>query len=161
MRWIKQVAAQIQRHSLERCSSNRRPRFIRRTRRLNFEQFEDRRMLATAVSDSFQVTAGQTLTVNGDGAWANDTYDRSWSYTYWGCVDSQYHPGYFDEDGQWHDGYYECLQEDWITRTDHAGGSNGSPAHGSLSVIDSGDYYYDDDGNVAGSYGLAFTYTPD
>ena len=46
-------------------------------RRLLVEQFEDRRVLATAVDDSFAVHANTTLTVNGIGTWSNDSYNMA------------------------------------------------------------------------------------
>jgi hypothetical protein len=133
-----------------------------RNRRLYLEPLEDRRLLAMANDDSYFMETGGTLTVNGDGAWGNDEYDRTWTDTFWGCTDNEWHEGYWDENNEWHDGYWECHQEGWVTMVQHAsGGLASSPSHGSLTQIDSGDYYYDDYGNVLGQYGLAFIYVPE
>src|SRR6266436_3041464 len=70
---------------------------------LSFEQFEDRRLLANAFGDSYLVHAGDTLTVNGLGAWSNDSYNASWNESHWNGYDT--HVDDYDEDGNvigWH-----------------------------------------------------------
>jgi VCBS repeat-containing protein len=221
-----------------------RSRHKSRTRRLFMEQFEDRRLLAVAADDQYVVNQNQTLTVNGDGAWSNDSYNRSWTESTWNenaiwhdgywqdpvwqdgywqqpqwhdgyyddpvwhdgyWQDPVWQDGYYDENGDWQDGYYDPPEAEWHDgyyddpvwhdgffdppdpvwhdgywdppeaewhdgywegqwedSTAYAFGAiQSQPAHGTLTQIDSGDYYYDGNGNIIGQYGLAFTYTPD
>jgi VCBS repeat-containing protein len=99
------LEAQMRVHafSSKRYSDLVRENKKRRTRRLLFEQFEDRCVLALAVDDSYSITANQTLSGN---MWANDSYNASWESQSWGCVESEWHDGYYD-DPVWHDGYYD------------------------------------------------------
>src|SRR5262245_49665296 len=86
-----------------------------RFRSLLIEQLEDRRVLAQAVGDSYEITANGTLLVGGYGTWGNDSYNASWSETqcgsslqfhegYW--EDPVWYPGHYDDNDEWHDGYY-------------------------------------------------------
>jgi VCBS repeat-containing protein len=56
----------------------------RRLRRLLFEQFEDRRVLAVAVNDYYLVEPGTPITGN---VWSNDTYHESWDYETTDCIE--------------------------------------------------------------------------
>ncbi len=51
----------------------------RRFRRLLLEQFEDRRVLATANDDEYSTPMDQMLTVEGLGTWGNDSYHSTWT----------------------------------------------------------------------------------
>jgi len=134
----------------------------RQFRRLLVEACDDRRMLATAVDDFYVISANETLTVDGYGAWSNDTYNESWSETSTTCITGEQHPGYTDENGEWHEPWFECFDEEEVTTTNYASGEIlTQPANGTLTQIDTGNYYYDDAGNIAGQLGLAFEYTPD
>jgi VCBS repeat-containing protein len=141
MRWFNQLRAKFGR----RVPSNRlnsKARF----RRLIMEQFEERRVLAAAVDDSYSMESNTTLTVDGYGTWANDSYNSSWSEP--SCLE-----------GEWQEGEWVCLIEGSTTSYANSSIVSG-PSHGTLTLIDTGAYYYDGYGNIAGQYGLAFTYTP-
>ena len=70
-----------------------------RHRRLVIEQFEDRRLLAVAVDDSYSVGANNPLVVSADGAWGNDSYNASWTGEESQCVHYDHHYAYYD--GSW------------------------------------------------------------
>src|SRR5439155_16737541 len=95
-----------------------------------------------------------------DPVWQDGYEDENgeWHDGYWDPPEPVWHDGYWDPpEPVWHDGYWEG---DWATRTDYpSGGTTSSPAHGTLTQIDSGDHWDDGNGNT-GQYGLAFTYTP-
>jgi hypothetical protein len=141
MQWFKQLTKRLRgrnRHH-ERIAA-------RRFRRLIMEQFEDRRVLASAADDSYSMEPNTTLAVGGYGTWANDSYNSSWTEP--SCIE-----------GEWQEGEWVCLIEG--STTSYASSSIGSgPSNGTLTLIDTGEYYYDGYGNIAGQYGLAFTYTP-
>jgi hypothetical protein len=169
MRWFKWLTKQMQRRIRLQDREMRR-----RFRHLIVEQYEERRVLALAVDDSYTIPVNETLTVNGYGTWANDSYNESWSNTYMNCTSGEwlpeyteypvYYEGYYDDFGVWHDDPYwsppepiyhppewHCLTEEEVTTTDYASSSiTSNPSNGTLTQIDSG----------LGQLGLAFTYTP-
>jgi len=154
MRWLKWLNSQMR---LRIRQQNREAR--RRYRPLIVEQFEERRVLATAVDDSYSLEPDTTLTVNGYGTWTNDSYNQSWDA--WGCINMQWqeeywenpvwYEGYYDENNEWHEGYWSppepvwhedqwaCVEEGWSTN--HASSSIVSaPSNGTLMQIDTGEY---------------------
>src|SRR5687767_12637394 len=61
----------------------------RRLRRLLFEQFEDRRVLATADDATYLASIDQTVDGN---AWASADYNPTWDEGYETCTEEIEHP---------------------------------------------------------------------
>jgi ELWxxDGT repeat protein/VCBS repeat-containing protein len=97
----------------------------RRLRRLLFEQFEDRRVLATAEDDVYITFQNQPLVINPDGAWSNDTIRQ------WGCV--EYNQEYWVGE-EYHPAGTECIEDGWVGMSpDNATGDIATEPQGSLT----------------------------
>ncbi len=126
----------------------RRQAARKRFRRLLVEQFEERRVLATAVDDVYIIDVDETLTVEGLGTWSNDEYNnQSWGTGYY-CTE-------YDEE-------QECIGE-WLPDNPGyaSGGLQYGPAVGSFTPLDTGiPQYYDENNDPVGQIGFAFSYVP-
>ncbi len=136
----------------------------KRFRRLMVEQFEDRRVLATAVDDLYVINVDETLTVEGYGTWSNDTYNNQpWGNGY-SCTEYEYIPGGYDENEEWQEGYFNyenCIGE-WLPNSPgYAEGGYSEAVHGDVTPLATGiPHYYDENNNPVGQYGFAFSYVP-
>src|SRR5262245_47422302 len=126
-----------------------------RNRRLLMEQFEDRRLLATAFDDSYSTPANEPLNVGADGAWNNDWYYWSWEGTETGCTDLQYHEEEYWEDDVFHNQGDHCHAWGDVPVTLYASGGiviESGPENGILTPTDRGAraFIYEPDHNFVG-----------
>jgi Ca2+-binding RTX toxin-like protein/pimeloyl-ACP methyl ester carboxylesterase len=148
MRFLSRLSLRHHRKPNSRVNFQRRQKFAarRRFRQLLLEQFEDRRLLAGAVDDSYSTPANNPLLVAGDdGTWQNDDYEPSWSSDDWTCFETTHtdahwenavlvQEGYFDPpEPVEHEGHWETVYEGY------------HPAWTEDPVYQG---WYDDDGNL-------------
>jgi VCBS repeat-containing protein len=153
-----------------------KPRF----RKSFLEQFEDRRVLAVAVDDEYTLVANQTNTITTGGYWSNDSYNPSWTDSYWEeqltwhdgyWEDPAWYEGYYDENNEWHEGYWspsEPVWHDgyweggWVVNTYYASDSILSgPSHGTLTPLGEGSFEYTPATNYFGNDSFTYELTDD